>query len=237
MKKLLLGALVGVGLGFGTSAGAADLPRYAPPPPAPAWNWSGFYVGGQAGGAWSESFHWLGFGITETFTHEPSSFIGGGHVGAQAQFGWFVIGVEGTYSWASLDSTVNSRALPGRLRTLEIESISTIVGKLGYAWTNWLFYVKGGWALADLDTFAINPATGVSAGTSGTKDGWTLGVGIDYMVTPNWVVGVDFNRYRFEWDRATVATDGTPTRWFDGRTDIWAVTGRVSFLFGGFGGY
>ena len=40
------------------SASAADIapaPRYVPPPPPPifVYNWTGFYVGGNLGGAWA----------------------------------------------------------------------------------------------------------------------------------------------------------------------------------------
>src|SRR5262245_37933068 len=41
---------------FTQIASAADVPRKAPaapPPPAPVYNWTGFYVGVNAGGAWS----------------------------------------------------------------------------------------------------------------------------------------------------------------------------------------
>ncbi len=53
MKKLLL---VGTALTalFGGSALAADLrPRPYTPPPAPVFSWTGFYIGGNLGGAWA----------------------------------------------------------------------------------------------------------------------------------------------------------------------------------------
>ena len=40
---------------LGTSvAGAADMPVKAPPPPPPpVFSWTGFYIGGNIGGAWA----------------------------------------------------------------------------------------------------------------------------------------------------------------------------------------
>jgi outer membrane immunogenic protein len=56
MKPILLSGLAV--LAFATSASAADLaarPYKAPPAPvSAAYNWSGFYVGLNAGGAWGD---------------------------------------------------------------------------------------------------------------------------------------------------------------------------------------
>ena len=236
MKHLVLGSVALLALAAAGPAVAADMraraPVYkAPPAMVAAHNWTGFYVGGHLGGALSDNKYALDIGTIEAFTHDPSSWIGGAHVGAQGQWGNLVFGIEGTYSWTDLNSTVGSILLPGRLRSLTINSVATIVGKLGIPSTNWLFYVKGGWAIADIDTFAINPATSVSASTSGTENGWTLGAGIDYMVTSNWIIGVDFNYYQFDFNRSTLATDGTPTRYFDTDSDIYTIMGRVSYKF------
>jgi outer membrane immunogenic protein len=55
MKKLLLCSAAA--LGFAGAASAADLPpRVAPPPvytPVPVFTWTGFYVGVNAGYAWT----------------------------------------------------------------------------------------------------------------------------------------------------------------------------------------
>jgi len=79
-----------------TSATAADIPLKAPPRPAPAFSWTGCYIGGYAGGAWSG-----GHGATFTDQGEPNgSFtsFSGGALGATA---------HGPHSWsAKLDSSV-----------------------------------------------------------------------------------------------------------------------------------
>jgi outer membrane immunogenic protein len=240
MKKLLLATTI---LGFAAPAMAADLPaRVARPAPVEAvpvavYNWSGFYFGGQIGGAWSESRYTLAQAPgTEAFEHDPSSWFGGGHVGLQGQWGSWVLGIEGTYSATNLKSTVTGVVLAGRLRTLDIDGVASVVGKLGFAGGNWLLYAKGGLALADIDTFAINPATGVNGSTSGWKTGWTVGGGIDYLITPNWIIGVDANYYRFSFDRSGTFSDGTPFQYTGTRSEIISATARLSYKFGGFGG-
>ena len=84
MKKLLL---VGTALTalFGGSALAADLRRPAytpPPPPPPVANWTGFYIGGNLGGAWARgTVNDSLFGLSAS--SDRSGFIGGGQLGRQ----------------------------------------------------------------------------------------------------------------------------------------------------------
>src|SRR5215813_14159400 len=54
MKKLLLGGLVLTSLIAGPAM-AADMPVKAAPPPPFVYNWSGFYVGLNAGGVWGRT--------------------------------------------------------------------------------------------------------------------------------------------------------------------------------------
>jgi outer membrane immunogenic protein len=221
---------------FAQIASAADLPRKAPayaPPPVPVYNWSGFYIGAQAGGAWSDSSYTFTNVVgPENFSHDPASFIGGGHIGAQYQWNVLVLGIEGTFSWMQLDDTQTGVLQPGRLRTLELNNMATVVGKIGYAAGQWMPYIKGGWATTKIETFSINPATGISGGTSDWESGWTVGGGVDYMFTPNWIAGIDFNYYRFDFDgRGGIATDGTPFSYTNTESKIFSVMARLSYKF------
>jgi len=126
--KFFLASIAAVGL-FGASALAADLPIKAPPKKTPAaalpYNWSGFYVGANIGGAWTSGSlnipgNNLYGGITE--------FIGGGQVGYNFQTGHFLYGVEGDFDWAAFDHL----ALPApTLGSVSQHWISTVAGRFG----------------------------------------------------------------------------------------------------------
>src|SRR4051812_6808702 len=134
-------------------AAAADFPGGAPQPylHAPsgivAANWAGFYVGGNASYAWTSSDYFFSNGVVgERFPIGSSGFIGGGQLGAQAQWGHWVIGLEGTYGWAGLDETLKSSIAPLNTSELQIKEIGTLAGKLGWAADRLLIYGKAGLA-------------------------------------------------------------------------------------------
>src|SRR5215210_3219461 len=99
MKKLLLASL----FGFVSIAGpalAADMPAYKAPAPAPYYNWSGYYIGFNIGGQWSEVERTFpnpfsgGFIPGSTFSTDSNDGIFGMHLGLQYQFGYWVLGIE-----------------------------------------------------------------------------------------------------------------------------------------------
>src|SRR5437879_11418134 len=101
MKKLLLATVALVALGATVPALAADLaarPAYtkAPAYMAPIYNWTGFYIGGHVGGAFSGDNSFAG---TTTNGNDGRS-LGGLQVGADDQFApHWVLGIEGQWSW------------------------------------------------------------------------------------------------------------------------------------------
>src|SRR3954465_13566832 len=117
MSKLRLGFMAATALGAIMSvASAADMPvrpiYKAPPPPPAAFSWTGFYIGGIAGGSWStteaaitgihvaeipntnfDGFDATGFSIPVAQT-QSNGFLAGGTVGYNVQVApWLVLGV------------------------------------------------------------------------------------------------------------------------------------------------
>jgi outer membrane immunogenic protein len=194
-------------------------------------NWDGFYVGGNIGAGWSNSSYTLNNGLfSENITFDPASFAGGGQMGLQAQWGHWLIGVEGAYSWTSFDQTVTSTVLPTSLATTDIKNLGSISGKLGWAADRWLVYGKAGWAFARLHTFDRNTASGLGVESVAWDNGYLLGLGLDYQFGPGWVAGVGFDYYHFTPAR-TFAIGGLAGGISNGDVNLYTVTARVSYLF------
>jgi outer membrane immunogenic protein len=118
MKKLATYVVAGVAL-IGAPAFAADMPVKAPPPaPAPVYNWTGWYVGLNAGASFGRTktdFNegpvtvrnppsLVGVivpGFAGSNTEYPDGFIGGGQIGYNWQFSpiW-VAGIEADFQGA-----------------------------------------------------------------------------------------------------------------------------------------
>ncbi len=102
MKTFLVASIAFVGL-VGASAFASDLPTKGPaytPIAAPPYNWSGFYVGANFGGAWTNG------GLTipgNNFYSGITELIGGVQAGYNLQTGHLLLGVEGDFDWASFN--------------------------------------------------------------------------------------------------------------------------------------
>lgn len=197
MKKLLLGT-VGL-IGLVTPVFAADLPQRPLPAPAPAvvmpymYDWTGFYVGANGGYGESRAC----WGNFAGFNVEGCNSKWGGLVGGQAGYRWqlgqFVFGAELQGDWASLRASLPSVISPGGTDSSKVTSVGLFTGQLGYAANNVLFYLKGGGALAN-NYFLVQNAGGTGLyNASSNKLGATVGVGLQYGITPSWTVGFEYN--------------------------------------------
>src|SRR5215468_7424842 len=100
MKNQLLRIAVLAAIGGTAVAHAADVPTKAPPAPiaAPPYNWSGFYVGANFGGAWTNG----NLNIpNNSFYGGLTEFIGGVQAGYNFQAGHLLLGVEGDFDGAT----------------------------------------------------------------------------------------------------------------------------------------
>ncbi len=143
-----------------------------------------------------------------------SAVIGGVHAGYNWQISNWVLGVEGDWQWTDAKSsfcrqtdsfggvcgsdsdrgfvTINS----------ETRGIGTIRGRLGYAFDRVLFYGTGGVAFADLHgSITADCPTGcgnngnpnlTSANFSTIKTGWVAGAGMEWMLSPNWILRSEY---------------------------------------------
>ena len=92
-------------------ARAADLPAppLAPPLPAAVYNWTGIYLGINAGFGTGNS-NWSDGPIGTTGSFPTSGFLVGGTAGINYQIGDYVFGVEGDGDWTNLNGRLDLRS-------------------------------------------------------------------------------------------------------------------------------
>jgi outer membrane immunogenic protein len=213
-KVLFTGAALAL---FASSGFAADLPMKAPMyVPPPVYDWTGFYIGGNAGWGWSTSKSLEiapgsgAFPVGTVFTPRNSNgWLGGVQAGYNYQAAPnFVVGVEGEYTWSDITGTsVTVSTVP---RFAGFTSISTgkltdfALGtvRLGYAAGNWLFYGKGGIAWGQSSGSGIaNNANGTLFDTSthsSNSAGWVVGIGTEWGFAPGWSARIEYDHIGFE---------------------------------------
>ena len=199
--KLILSAAIAL-LGVST-ASAADLPVKAPPMAAPpVWNWTGFYIGGNVGGAWNDTRD----DVFPTGCFLTSVTCGGGAVlnplrsdsvrlngsgvtaGGQAGYNWqrdrFVGGIEGDINYLGINdgSSINRPvALPlvGNFihsETEKLEWFGTLRGRAGITVTpSFLLYGTGGLAFGGVKSASAVSFTTTADTYAGTLDDTRVG--------------------------------------------------------------
>lgn len=258
MKKLVSAVLGLAAFGLAAPASAADLaarPYTKAPAPmvAAVYDWSGFYIGINGGGGWSHKcwdtttpFVPVGFFAVAPAPvapgpegcHNGSGGVVGGQLGYRWQSGAWVFGLEGQGDWANIRGSNVSIYAPFALNSnrTKIDGIGLITGQVGYAWNNVLFYVKGG-AMGVSDKYAgYTTATNVVFDrASETRWGGAVGAGLDFGITPNIILGVDYV-HGFMGSRNitfTSVTTGLVSRVDRIRQDVDIATVRLSYKFGG----
>jgi outer membrane immunogenic protein len=223
-KKLLLtGAALAL---FAAPGFAADLPMKAPAyVPPPVYDWTGFYIGGNAGWGWdtvksTEIAPGAGaFPIGTAFTpRKENGWLGG----VQAGYNWqpapnFVFGLEGEFTWSDITGTSVTISTVPRFAgftsasTSKLKDFALGTFRLGYAADNWLFYGKGGvaWGQFNGSSIATNPnGTLFQTATFGGIDaGWVVGVGTEWGFAPGWSARIEYDHIFF--DSRPVLINGT----------------------------
>jgi outer membrane immunogenic protein len=234
---------------------AADLPvKAAGPvvmPPVPLANWTGFYIGGHGGFGWGDSrwtFTQNSFWNNvpgDTIRTQPDGWLAGGQIGYNYQMGPWLLGIEGTLSAADISDTVRSPIPPAAVfgndrLTTKMKSLYTIAARVGVVWNQFLFYGKGGWAGGQVELSASTDFGGGAAWNPGSKSrsGWVAGAGMEYMIMPNLILGVEYNY--IDLGSATYSAPNTgpgaagflpATTIVEDRTHVQTIVGRVSWLF------
>ncbi|WP_284269240.1 outer membrane protein [Bradyrhizobium iriomotense] len=246
MKKVLLASASLFALSAFAPAMAADLAARpytkAPVAAVAVYDWTGFYLGLNAGGGSSHNC-WdlinVG-GVPGGPVAEGCHNATGGMVGGQVGYRWqatnWVFGLEAQGDWADLKGSNTSLALGGiGANNTKIDAIGLFTGQVGYAWSSVLWYVKGGAAVTH------NKYRGTFVGTdtefdsaSETRWGAAVGTGIEFGFAPNWSVAIEYDHlFMDKRDVTFPATAFAASRIDTIKQDVDMATVRVNYRFGG----
>lgn len=177
LSAALAALVAGPALAGGLGEPAAP-PVVAPPPVVvvPSADWTGFYVGGSVGT--------ISISDDDDQTEDIDGNTYGLHAGYMFDLGSVVAGGEIDYAWATLEDDV-AFDIDGEADV----NILRFKGRLGFDAGSFLPYVTAGIATLTSDDNDIPDLE---------ENGTVYGIGADFAVTPNILVGGEFLRHNFE---------------------------------------
>lgn len=223
MKKYLSYAAIPALLAAPAFAGNLQEPVVEPIIAAPVQvqpisDWTGFYVGAQAGygdvssidagdsdlANYSDFFD-VGDGFVQGASLSPDGGLGGLHAGYLYDMGQWVIGGELDYDWGNLkDSTTTSIigvdgddefVVGNASADLKVKDIARAKLLVGYDMGDGLLYGTAGAfrAKAEGNVSGSIPELELaySGSYSGSDNGWLAGVGYKHKFNENWIGGVE----------------------------------------------
>jgi outer membrane immunogenic protein len=190
---------------------AADMPIKAlPPVPPPAWTWTGFYLGLNAGWGWDAKVDNLLITTDPALGGYPATAAGtnptGPFAGVDVGYNWqvanfLVFGFEADFEGSNIQNGFQNRVIDvfGDQLSAEqaLNAFSTIRGRLGLAYNNFLVYGTGGLAYGDVhnrvvDVLTVPPTGTVNISQDAWQSGYAVGGGVEYMVAPHASLKVEY---------------------------------------------
>jgi outer membrane immunogenic protein len=197
----LLSVFACAGLG---AASAADLPARAySKAPATLYNWTGCYLGGNAGGGFAhtrQEFALAPFTGILFSDSRGGDVIGGGQLGCDVQLDRFVIGAQGQFDFGRINTSAIEPLFPTDTSAAQTKQVFTATARAGYLVTpQVLAYVKGGaaWTQTYLTVTGSVPAPFLSESAVLNRSGWTVGGGAEWMLAPGWSIFAEYNYMDF----------------------------------------
>jgi outer membrane immunogenic protein len=260
MKKLWLVAVAGFALST-SAAFAADLgqPYYkAPPPPVVAPNWAGVYIGVNRGYGWNRETGDLFceqppcLGTTGGIL-KPEGGLAGGQIGYNWQSSIVVYGIEADIQWADIHDSASGVSAGPRFflgtdtYDASAKRFGTVRGRLGITpWgNNALLYVTGGLIYggekvsATLQTPGLGPcfSLGCTVSNTTTRTGGTVGLGLEYLVTPNLSAKIEGLWYDMGTENLFLTSTETQHNHLEGAIVRGGLNWHVNWFGGGGPGY
>jgi outer membrane immunogenic protein len=228
MKKILLAAALLMSFGAATAPRASEIDGGVIPPdvftappafaPTRVYNWTGVYIGANAGGGWASS-HWASTPDGNNGNYRLSGGLFGGTFGYNLQAGntSFVVGGEADLAWSTIKGTLppNIVQQPAFDNTgapiidpstgaqivtptpiscvpnCEVINrwLATARLRLGYSFDWILPYVTAGIAVGRLES----NIAGIPMGRQSSNNlGWAVGAGVEVAISGPWTAKLEF---------------------------------------------
>lgn len=173
----------------------------------PVYNWSGFYVGANAGYGWGEGHEGLDFGKFDT-----QGLVFGVQGGYNMHWQGFVVGFEVD---AMLGSVDGGKDLFFKNKSASLRSSMDWAGtariRAGFPVENFLIYGTGGVAFGEWKTrFRFDNGIDIeSFRDTQFHLGWTIGAGIEYGLSKNFSVKAEYLYLDFGKEKYRVGAERT----------------------------
>ena len=178
-----------------------------PTPPGPSnVNWTGIYAGAAGGGG-------MGFGKlnaaagagSSSFDSAGQGLLGGFFAGGDYQFSpYALVGAMGDFTWTGLQSTFSINAPGGGSAYVAADGNRqwSVMGRVGYLPVpSTLLYAAGGFTQLNVHTTASAVLPGGAmpfASNDTTLNGFTVGPGIETVITGGWTTRLEYRFSQFE---------------------------------------
>jgi outer membrane immunogenic protein len=214
-----------------TAAMAADLilpPRpYAPYAPAyyrPAvvYDWTGFYIGGSAGGGFglgginnnitsafcnmnlvgcdtNEASSAAVAAVPSGFDTAPSGFIGGGQIGYNYQMGPVVWGVEADFSGADIKGSNSKTGTATVVDTVTSTPIVDTISGTGNQKLNWFGTLRGRVGVVPFTPLLVYATGGLAYGNVSSEVSFTESYNFNCFCGPNPTTGASISSTQWGW--------------------------------------
>jgi outer membrane immunogenic protein len=197
VSRILLG-IMAVGL---TTAQALAADPGAPIPAGPTIDWSGVYAGVHGGQVWGR--HHVEdvdpFNLDPPrYDLSPSGLMGGVQGGLNYLMGRYVLGIEADATFGRISGSVDPAYTSVDEATIDVSLLASARIRAGWLLTDsTMLFATGGLGFAHWTDRNFIGGTQFGGDYDQSKTGWTLGVGVETVLTEHLSIKAEYMHYDF----------------------------------------